>query len=261
MLKKFFIWGIVPITLFIEAFSVEANHNNERNGTEYNTKTIYEPIVVLELFTSQGCSSCPAADRLLKEVKQNYPDNVFTLSYHVDYWNYIGWDDPFSQAIYAKKQSNYNKKLKYRGNYTPEVVVNGKEHFTGSNRAKMNAAIKKFKAQRAENKVSLLKFAQKKETVTFEYKVEGNVENKNLRAVLVLDERITNVKRGENRNRTIENSNVVVAEKIVPLLDANGKLQIDVPNTVRKNEKLSLILLVSNQNLDITAAAQTKFVK
>ena len=222
---------------------------------------VYEPVVVIELFTSQGCSSCPAADRLLNEVKTKHPKNVYTLSYHVDYWNYIGWKDPFSKAKYAERQSKYNRKLRYRGNYTPEVVVNGQIHFTGSNRSKMNAAIETFSAVKVENQVRITQVEQLQEKLRFDYEIDGDLGGKSIRSILVLDERTTEVRRGENRNRTITNSNIVIVEQSQELTNAKGRISIEVPNTVQKDDNLSLVLLVSNPQLDITAATKTVLEK
>ncbi|QCW99637.1 DUF1223 domain-containing protein [Aggregatimonas sangjinii] len=256
MLKRFFIPVIVVITMVAIGFTDRKDLENiEQNSSDLN-KSTYEPIVVLELFTSQGCSSCPAADRLLEEVKERYPEQVFTLSYHVDYWNYIGWQDPFSSSEHAKKQRIYNEKLKYNGNYTPEVVVNGKWHFTGSNRVKMNEAIAYYKKERVANDVAISKVESKNDVVVFHYKLNGNLEDKILRAILVLDERTTEIKRGENRDRTIKNTNIVVAENQVTLQADAGKGRITVPKEVRTTDKLHLILLVENNNHDITAAAK-----
>ncbi len=216
----------------------------------------YEPVVVLELFTSQGCSSCPPADVLLEKAKKQYPKEVFALSYHVDYWDYIGWEDPFSKSVYTKKQTDYNRKFKYRSNYTPELVVNGKEHFVGSNGAKLIAKISEYGNKKTDNKVALKNIIATDSRVSFGFDVEGSLKDKQLRTVLVLDERTTVVKRGENRNRTLRNSNIVVTEKYVPLKSANGKSSIEIPNIVSKQDGLTLMILVERDNLDITTAAK-----
>jgi hypothetical protein len=89
-------------------------------------------IHILELFTSQGCSSCPPADSLLAELSQE--DNVIPLSFHVDYWNYLGWADPFSQAAWSERQQAYASHLGGRGVYTPQLVIDGRVGMVGSNR-------------------------------------------------------------------------------------------------------------------------------
>jgi len=261
MFKRFLIVTIVCCVCMLVAFSFVAAETNQKNEMTSTVEETYKPFVVLELFTSQGCSSCPAADRLLDEVKALYPETVFTLSYHVDYWNYIGWEDPFSDANHSKRQSNYNKKLKYRGNYTPEVVANGQVHFTGSNRSQMNATIKRFKNEDAANQLRITKVARTTDAFVLDYEIDGTIAEKSLRAVLVLDQRITKVNRGENRNRTLKNSNIVVHENELKLKTSKGSIALSIPKSLKKNDKLTAMLLVANENLDITAAVKTSIEK
>ncbi len=91
--------------------------------------------VVVELFTSQGCSSCPAADKLLSKLgaDPSYAGRIVPLAFHVDYWNYIGWSDPFSSKDWTQRQYAYASKLNLNGVYTPQVVVNGSAETVGSN--------------------------------------------------------------------------------------------------------------------------------
>ena len=92
-------------------------------------------VAVVELFTSQGCSSCPPADRLLTKLTQDsrYQGKVIPLSFHVDYWNYIGWTDPFSSPRWSDRQRAYAQKTFRSGRiYTPQVVVNGRTECVGS---------------------------------------------------------------------------------------------------------------------------------
>nr|WP_298793827.1 DUF1223 domain-containing protein [uncultured Allomuricauda sp.] len=217
---------------------------------------VYEPVVVLELFTSQGCSSCPPADILLDKVKKQHPEDVFALSYHVDYWNYIGWEDPFSKSTYTKKQREYNQKFRYRSNYTPQLVVNGREHFVGSNAAKLTSKITTYKDRKTTNNITLDGIVKSDFGISFDFNLEGDIQGRQLRAVLVLDERTTSVKRGENRNRTLKNSNIVIAEKYIPLQSSRGKSSISIPSIASRGEDLTLILLVEADNLDVTAAAK-----
>ncbi|MDC6366898.1 MULTISPECIES: DUF1223 domain-containing protein [Flavobacteriaceae] len=258
LFPSFVFFGISLIALY--ATKVEGK-GDEMSILKKEVKTveegIYKPVVVLELFTSQGCSSCPPADILLEKAKKQFPKEVFALSYHVDYWNYIGWEDPFSKSIYTKKQQQYNRKFRYGSNYTPQLVVNGKEHFVGSNRSQMTSKISIYKTKKAENEVELSHHTLSGKTLEFDFNVKGNLDGKQLRAVVVLDERITSVKRGENRNRVLKNSNIVIAEKYIPLQSAKGKNAIHIPSIVAKNEGLTLMLLVEAGNLDIIAAVKT----
>ncbi len=259
MLKKSIITTVLLVSLGFMAFSVindEAENNTVSTSVEAEEGT-YEPIVVLELFTSQGCSSCPSADALLNKVKKQGKQNVFALSYHVDYWNYIGWEDPFSKSIYAKKQRAYNIKFKNRSNYTPQLVVNGKEHFVGSSSSKMSQNIAKYEQRKTSNKVTVDGVKSANGEVKFSYNIQGNLNDKLLRVVLVLDERTTQVKRGENRNRTITNSNIVVAEDFVTVTESKGATSIKIPSQVRTNEKIRLMVFVENDDYDITGATKS----
>ena len=212
--------------------------------------------IVLELFTSQGCSSCPPADALLEKAKKEFPQKVYALSYHVDYWDYIGWKDPFSKSSYTKKQSEYNRKFGYQGNYTPEMVVNGREHFVGSNSSKLYSKLKDPNLQAMDNSIVLSEVKSAERAVSFTYAVEGNLKGKLLRTVLLLDEKTTKVTRGENRNRTLHNSNIVVMENYTPIQTGKGKLSIDIPAIVAQGDDITLMVLVEAHDLAITGVGK-----
>src|SRR5882724_11133559 len=100
--------------------------------------------VVVELFTSEGCSNCPPADELLSRLRQEQlPQGaeVILLGFHVDYWNSLGWQDRFSSADYSKRQEQYAQKLRTQGPYTPQMVVDGAVEFVGNNGTRAHQAI------------------------------------------------------------------------------------------------------------------------
>lgn len=237
------------LTLFIIPFILGVTNLTEKDTVADSKK------VVLELFTSQGCSSCPPADRLLKEVKS---DDVIVLSYHVDYWNYIGWKDPFSTAEFTEKQRKYGSKFYSSTIYTPQVVVNGKEHFVGSDATKLKRKITSYSKGTSNEKINILSPKIEDNYITFNYNFEGEVTNENLRVVLVINERKTSVKRGENRNRELVNNNIVVAEQQFKVKDTKGNGRLKLPDVVNNNDDLSLVLILQNDNLDIITAAQSK---
>ena len=137
-MKNFIVATKVIFALLLLSFSIDGFSQITTKSKNSSTG-----IVVLELFTSQGCSSCPSADRVLsKYVIANQP-NVFPLAFHVDYWNYIGWKDPFSKAQYSEKQREYAKNFNSTSVYTPQLVINGKHELVGSSESKIDAIIKK----------------------------------------------------------------------------------------------------------------------
>lgn len=91
--------------------------------------------VIVELFTSEGCSSCPSADKLLADLERTQPvpnAQILVLSEHVDYWNRLGWRDPFSSAQFSRRQNDYSEAFRKDGVYTPQMVVDGRAEFIGS---------------------------------------------------------------------------------------------------------------------------------
>ena len=98
-----------------------------------------EPRAVVELFTSQGCSSCPPADKVIGELAKD--PSVIALSMPIDYWDYLGWKDTLADARFSARQQAYSRVRGDRGVYTPQVVVNGSAHLVGSDRAGIEGAI------------------------------------------------------------------------------------------------------------------------
>src|SRR6478736_2052313 len=101
--------------------------------------------VVVELFTSEGCSSCPPADELLGHLRQDLAAKsiqVIPLGFHVDYWNSLGWKDRFSSAEFTQRQEQYTQSLKVDGPYTPEMVVDGKVEFVGNDAGQAQRTIR-----------------------------------------------------------------------------------------------------------------------
>jgi len=254
--KRIFITALVLGMVGVMAF-VEMPVNEGVIGTNVTNKEGFDPVVVLELFTSQGCSSCPAADALLNKIKKTGDPRIFTLSYHVDYWNYIGWEDPFSKPQHAGKQKMYNLKFGNSGNYTPQMVINGREHFVGSNGARLVEKVKAYKEIPASNSIGIRDILKGSGHLSFRYEIEGETEGKNIRALLVLDERTTVVKKGENRNRTLVNSNIVVAENRVGIGQKIGSMQIMVPEYILPKDTIQLVVLVETDDFDITAAVKS----
>ena len=216
-----------------------------------------KPFVVVQLFTSQGCSSCPPADALIEKIKDEYKDqNVFVMSYHVDYWDRLGWKDPFSQREFTELQYEYAEQFRERRVYTPQIVMNGKEHFVGSNSSKLRSKIKNYLKLQAENTLTFTKTADDEGNTVLNYEVDGKLRKKKVKLAFVLENSVTEIKRGENSNRTLSNSNIVLQESILELNDEN-KGSVIIPSLdTGKGNKILLIAFVQNEKLQITGATQ-----
>lgn len=162
--------------------------------------------VVVELFTSQGCSSCPPADRLLGELARR-PD-VIALSVHVDYWDYIGWKDPFATPATTARQHAYAQTLKQRYVYTPEMVFNGAVHDPGTNAARVEKMLRQA-AERVGKRANPTLSALSGGRSLIELPRTAGVPLSDIWLLGVDPRHVTSVGRGENRGATLTNVNVV----------------------------------------------------
>lgn len=213
--------------------------------------------VILELFTSQGCSSCTPADALLSEVKNRYKnDLIIALSYHVDYRNYLGWKDPFSNSSFTEKQRAYAYKLKTSSLYTPQIVVNGKKGFVGSRRVEILNAIRLFGKGSPIEKVNIEAINRQNQKLLISATVKNISSKIYLRYLLVIEERTTSVERGENGNLKLTNSNIVVAENKKKVTKEKMNLELIIPDFVMPNDNLRVVLLLEDDEMTILHGTQ-----
>ncbi len=171
--------------------------------------------VLVELFTSEGCSSCPPADALLMQLDQAQPiagAEVIALSEHVDYWNYLGWADPYSSRIFSQRQENYSNAFGGDKLYTPQMVVDGQREFVGSRVGEAKEAIAKA-AKTAKATVRITPMQQGAEDLSIKVEVENlpNVSgNGKADVILAVTENnlSSTVSRGENSGRKLQHAAV-----------------------------------------------------
>ncbi len=174
-----------------------------------------EPKAVVELFTSQGCSSCPPADRLAAELTRD--PKVIVLSLPVDYWDYLGWKDTLASPRYSARQRAYAKVRGDRDVYTPQVVVNGGIQVLGSDKAAIDSAVAQSRAKMTIP-VTLSK-ADGRLTVSV---ADGNGQGEVWLCGIARSVPVT-ISRGENSGHVITYSNV--GRRLIKLGDWNGKAQ------------------------------------
>ena len=176
--------------------------------------------VIIELFTSEGCSSCPPADALLAQLDQQQPvpgAEIIALSEHVDYWNYIGWADPFSSEAYSARQQGYAEALRLTGGrgdvYTPQMVVDGQFDLVGGNAVKAREVIAQAAAfPKAEVKLTLIdttdKAALKLHVQTSRLPQLHANDQAEVMLAITENNLASSVTRGENSGRKLRHSAV-----------------------------------------------------
>ncbi len=174
------------------------------------------------------------------------------MSYHVDYWNYIGWKDPFSSKVYSNYQRAYGSKFKSSSIYTPQLVVNGSSHFTGSDASKLNRKLNE-KSNYVSNAITFKSVESVNGSINLSLETEALAEL--LTVVLVIKERETKIPRGENRDRTLLNTNIVVAREVISN-SKNASVALKIPEIVTEEDEVMLIAFSQDKDLRVNAASQ-----
>ncbi|MGQ0684495.1 DUF1223 domain-containing protein [Bradyrhizobium sp.] len=178
-----------------------------------------EPKAVVELFTSQGCSSCPAADKLLGELARD--PSVIALSLPIDYWDYLGWKDTLADSRFSARQKAYSRMRGDRDVYTPQVVVNGAAHVIGSDRARIEGAIKDTgKAGKVMWLPVTMSLSGKQITVSVAAGNESTPVRGEVWLCAISKAVPISIGRGENRGREVVYHNVV--RNLLKVGDFNG---------------------------------------
>ncbi|HXL13423.1 MAG TPA: DUF1223 domain-containing protein [Bradyrhizobium sp.] len=159
--------------------------------------------VVVELFTSQGCSSCPPADAYLRELSTQRAD-VLPLAFHVTYWDGLGWKDPYSMQAATQRQDLYGRRFG-DGSYTPEIVVDGAAGMVGSRRSDVGAAIER--AKRTSRTAAAVSVTKNGEQVSIQ--VGSGTGTGRILLIGFDREHTTAIGRGENGGRTLTEANIV----------------------------------------------------
>jgi hypothetical protein len=223
-----------------------------------SVKPATQPVVVLELFTSQGCSSCPPADKAMQDLTQQAAHSgqaVYSLSFHVDYWNRLGWQDPFSSKLFTDRQRQYDRSLNTQ-TYTPQLVINGRQDIIGGQRGRIEQAIQTIQKQPVSAFVgvdgSVVRDA-KQVTVKYELSAMGPYR---VNVALVQKEARTAVRNGENGGRTLVNSNVVRQFKTIDESGTSGSAVLPLPTGLTTDQTAVLVYVQRIDNGQVVGAKQ-----
>ncbi len=243
-MKRIFIYSVLFICLGIAILSfLNKKENKKDNIIEPQKKeTTGEGFALVELFTSEGCSSCPTAEALMSELQKQYADsNVYFLEYHVDYWDRLGWKDKFSTPQFSELQRQYASYLNLDAVYTPQAVINGMIECVGSDKVTVSEAInnnlKQHSIKPIDFKIGIT--GNKILTVTLSESIVLQ-STEQLKVALVLNKALVNIRRGENEGLNMEHLNTVLELKSG---DRNSTINFSIADNVVK-QNLSIVIFI-----------------
>ena len=186
-----------------------------------------DPVVVLELYTSQGCSACPPADALLHELSQQ--DGVMAFSFHVNYWDYIGWADTFASRDNGQRQKTYAHGFGERMVYTPEMVVQGQAAVVGHKAAKIKALIDKVRDLPPAAEVEAVRDGDMIRVTLLP--AEAPDDEAEVYVIRFLPQATVQIGRGENAGREVTYSNVVMDWHLAEIWSGKDRQELSLPVT------------------------------
>ncbi|WP_172278868.1 DUF1223 domain-containing protein [Chryseobacterium sp. LAM-KRS1] len=255
--KKLFIVGAFVALLFTVSAFMQKDKPHESFKKIASGKS--NGFAVLELFTSEGCSSCPPADALMGEIKENNKDQpVYILAYHVDYWNRLGWKDRFSSIENSERQQQYSRILGSQV-YTPQLVVNGKQQFVGSDREAVENSIINAVSHTASNSIDLKAESDSKQ-INIHYKVSGNDSHSKLLLTLVQKKASTNVVKGENEGRHLNHWQIVHKQIQISLQNnSEGVSTFSIPENFNTTDWEIIGFVQNTKTGQISGASKATF--
>ncbi|NIG54447.1 thioredoxin family protein [Chitinophaga sp. Cy-1792] len=237
-------------TLIGACNSLYGNNNASVISNSDSTKGF----AVVELFTSEGCSSCPPADALLEKLEaQSNGKPLYLLAFHVDYWDHQGWRDSFSQHEFSLRQEEYAGWLNLNGVYTPQVVINGSSQFVGSDAAAITYAINQALTTPAAASLTL-KATSGHQQVNVSWDSPAPQKNTRLLLALVQKNAQSMVRAGENAGRKLSHVQIVKDLTTVNMKDTSATLPLPAGFDQQNWELIGL--LQNTRNGHVIAASK-----
>lgn len=240
---------ICALLAFVLLTSAAFNYKSSTEGDQ--------GFAVIELFTSEGCSSCPPADALAAKIARETSGRpVYILSFHVDYWNRLGWKDIYSKAEYSARQKRYSGWMHLSGAYTPQLVVNGKTEMVGSNEKALRRAITANLTKVSNVTLTVKEASVNQKKLQLQYQIANPGNNAAINFAFIQNKAQTQVKGGENAGKTLPHINIVRELKTIPLNGHNlGTAAIPLPAEFDIKDG-KVIAFIQNTNTGEILAAQ-----
>ncbi len=250
--------AILLLTLSVLPFFILRAGAQDRNAS---------PCVLVELFTSEGCSSCPSADSVLAQLQKEQRlkgIHVITLGEHVAYWNYLGWRDPYSAESFSERQHRYASVFRSKTVYTPQLIIDGHVETAATSYEKILKDVKTAETQpKAELDVKLVKSGNKAVTVKCAIHVPDKlvVQDAAIYVAVVEDNLVSVISRGENSGRTLAHSSVVRdLHQIGSFRENSSGIEATVniaPSWKRKDVRI-VVFMQTGGDLQVRGAGESK---
>ena len=213
-----------------------------------------EGFALVELFTSEGCSSCPPADEAVGRLN-GWKKNVYVLSFHVDYWNYLGWKDVFSNSAYSSRQQNYGNLFHLSSIYTPQIIVNGRIQFVGNDETTLRTTI-----ENDLKEIPKTPFQIKIQTVNKNQVAVSWIRNPDheltVNLALVQNFAKDHIQRGENKGQTLNHYFTVRDFQTLPVNGSSNTAWLNIPAGLQTSDCSVIAFLQNPKTGYIVAASQ-----
>jgi hypothetical protein len=261
-MKSILFLAVFAIGVFAAGCLTQQAEGQKSGPAPVNQNASRVPVVV-ELFTSEGCSSCPPADRALKFLSEQQPVNgaeIIPLAFHVDYWDNLGWKDKFSSAAFSRRQELYVSRFGLDSSYTPEMVVDGKSEFVGSDTGRASSKI----AEAASDKNGTISLNLNGDAISVS--ISELPEHHSATVFLAVTESdITSVvKGGENGGQTFNHSSVVRSLTSLGLIEKDANIfetKVSAPSIadLKRENSRYVVFVQDNTSRKIIAVATAKY--
>ncbi len=219
---------------------------------------------VVELFASEGCSSCPAADVLLSKIIQQSKEQrlpVYALSFEVDYWNYMGWKDRFSSPLFTERQGQYVFVLKAKSSYTPQMVINGQKEFVGSDERSAWQHINAFLLKSAADSIKLNVAREGVATIKVQFQVSRVAPHTAIQIALVQSGVESRPNAGENEGLLLKHDHVVINFQTIALAGSKGETFFELPAGADPKKFMVIAYVQDLNDMKILSATESTLNK